>query len=490
MKQLEMVSDNEPYTMKVSSPILTDTARMARFVGHLGLLTFLALSILMAHERVLLTDSAAQLFELIQRGTFVIYDHRYTMAVTQLLPLLGIKLGLPLPFLVILYSSAAPLLAYLVFLLLAYRWHNTRSALLLLLPLLCIRHTFFHAISETYSLLIYATLLHALLQRQSHTPLHYVALVLCIIACVFVHPIGMFFALFLLGYHFVDYHFRPKSGLTIAAAVLIVSAIVKLQLPSGHDSSYMPTLADIIYRLAHPNEIQILHGLTSSPISFCALALYATALTGHLCKRRWLLLAWGIVFNAGFFLLSAVIYYADNSSIAFERTWLPLVFFAGIPLTSFHWPAPARRFPLTTLPAIALLAGLLVTDIKIVRLGRDYRERLDALQTLVDHGRRNGHRKLVIPLQEFRPRHAVDSWATAFETLILSSLHGPDSSVTLYLEEQEPFRTDNSDYQVLDAYLAVPWNRLWNYNTLNPRYFRLPAQPYVAIDAAGSDNRL
>lgn len=469
--------------MKASSPILTDTSRMARIAGHLGLLAFLALSILMAHERVLLTDSAAQLFELIQRGTFVIYDHRYTMAVTQLPPLLGIKLGLPLPLLIILYSSAAPLLAYLVFLLLAYRWHNTRTALLLLLPLVCLRHTFFHAISETYSLLIYAPLLLALLQRHSHTLLHYVALVLCIVACVFVHPIGMFFVLFLLGYHFVDRRLRPSPDLLVGIAILVVSAIVKMQLPSGHDSSYMPTPADIFYRLAHPKEIQILHGLTSSPISFCALALYATALIAHLYKRRWLLLAWGVVFNAGFFLLSAVTYYADNSFIAFERTWLPLVFFAGVPLTAIHLPDSARRFPLTTLPAIALLAGLLMTDIKIVRLGHNYRERLDALQTLVDQGRHNGHRKLVTPLREFRSHHAVDSWATAFETLFLSSLSSPDSSVTLYLEEQEPFQANNSDYQVTDAYLAVPWNRLWNYNTLDPRYFRLPAQSYVAIDA-------
>lgn len=471
--------------MKVSTSILTDTARTARLIGHLGLLAFLALSILMAHERVLLTDSAAQLFELIQRGTFVIYDHRYTMAITQLLPLLGIKLGLPMPILIILYSSAAPLLAYLAFLLLAYRWHNTRSALLLLLPLVCLRHTFFHAISETYSLMIYATLLHALLQRHSHTLLHNGALILCIAACVFIHPIGMFFALFLLGYHLVDFRFRPTSSLLIAAAVLIVSAIVKLQLPSGHDSSYMPTLADVAYRLTHPSELPVLRGLVTTPCGFFALIFYAAALIWHYREHRWSLMAWGLVFNVAFFLLSVVVYHSDTGHIALERTWLPLVFFAAVPLTNRHFPILAPRYLLPVACAM-----LLLTYVRITVLSHQYSHRLDAMQTLVDTNRNQGRHKIVVPRKDFESHFRYNSWATAFETLILSSLSSPDSSATLYLEEEEPFRTDHPDYQATDAYLAVPWNRLWKYTTLNPRYFHLPAQPYVAIDASALGDNL
>lgn len=182
-----------------------------RLIGHIGFLLLLVMSVVLAKERVLFVDSAAQLFELIQRGTFVIYDHRYTMAVTQLLPLAGIKLGLPMPMLVVLYSLSAPLLAYLAFLLLAYCVKDLRLALLLLLPMLCLRHTFFHAISETFSMMIYATLLLALLRHRRNTVLHAVGIFLCTLACVFMHPIGIFFVLFLLGYHLVDNGFKPTS---------------------------------------------------------------------------------------------------------------------------------------------------------------------------------------------------------------------------------------------------------------------------------------
>ena len=223
---------------------LNDTATLARLAGHLGFLILLAMSVVLASERVLFVDSAAQLFEMIQRENFVIYDHRYTMAVTQLLPLIGIKIGLPLPILVVLYSMSAPLLAYLAFLLLAYRIKDLPLALLLLLPMLCIRHTFFHAISESFSLAIYATLLLALLRHRSGTVLHAVGVVLCTAACVFMHPIGMFFVVFLLGYHLVSN--RLSVPFIVSTATLLAAVIIKMNLGSGHDASYMPTVADTL----------------------------------------------------------------------------------------------------------------------------------------------------------------------------------------------------------------------------------------------------
>lgn len=449
---------------------------IGRLVGHLGFLLLIAMSILMAQERVLLVDSAAQLFELIQRGTFVIYDHRYTMAVTQLLPLAGIKLGLPLPVLVVLYSVSAPLLAYLVFLLLAYRLKDLPLALLLLLPMLCIRHTFFHAISETFAMTIYATLLLAFLRHRRNSVLHAIGLALCTLACVFMHPIGIFFVLFLLGYHLVDQGFKPTPPLLVGASTLLVAAVVRMQLPSGHDASYMPTAADVVYLLRHPAEMKVLQPLVGrlADLYLYPLALYAVVLAMHLRRRQWLRLVWGMGFNVAFILMTAIVYHADTGHIAVERAWLPLVFFAGVPFVCECRPRRPQALLLLFAALLLLACG------KIVDSSKHYRHRLDALQSIVDCGRRNGHRKLVAEAVSFEPRFKVRSWATAFETLMLSSMQGPDGTVTLYLDEM-PYVATNPDYQVLDAYLAVPWNRLWNYSTLDPRYFRLPPQPYVLL---------
>lgn len=451
---------------------------IGRLVGHLGFLLLIAMSIVLSRERVLFVDSAAQLFELIQRGTFVIYDHRYTMAITQLLPLAGIKLGLPLPALVVLYSVSAPLLAYLVFLLLAYRLKDLPLALLLLLPMLCIRHTFFHAISETFSLMIYATLLLALLRHRCGGIVRIVGIALCTVACVFMHPIGMFFVLFLLGYHLLDNWRQPTSAFWVGGAALMAAVVVKLNLPSGHDATYMPSVTDALFCLAHPARVavarrwfELLPDLYLYPV-----ALYGVALVWHLRRRQWLRMGWGLTFSLAFFLMTAVVYHADEGSVAVERAWLPLVFFAGVPVVCEVAPALCRRRQAAALLLFA--AVLLLAYGKIVDSSKYYRQRLMALQSVVDYGRREGYRKMVAEADRFESHFKVRSWATAFETLILSSMQGSKGTVTLYLEEQSPF-VDIPDYHVQDAYLAVPWNRLWSYSTLNPRYFRLPLQSTV-----------
>lgn len=464
---------------------------LGRLVGHLGFLILMVMSVVLAQERVLFVDSAAQLFEMIQRESFVIYDHRYTMAVTQLLPLVGIKIGLSLPMLVVLYSVAAPLLAYLAYLLLAYRVKDLPLALLLLLPMLCMCHTFFHAISETFSLMIYATLLLALLKHRRNTLLHAVGVVLCTVACVFMHPIGMFFVVFLLGYHLVEsvgtrravsaevFSCCQWKGLALVpmAVTLVASVIVKMSLTSGHDAGYMPHWADVVGCLRHPDEITVVKKLFDGTVGLylIPLILYVLGLVWHVCRHQWSRLAWCLVFNVGFIFLTAVVYRTDSSPICVERAWLPLAFFAGVPVMCEVFSAGRIQNALSA----ALLALLMCSFGTIVHNSKPYRLRLDLLQTVIDKERTAGHRKIVAPISEV-PVVEVQSWAVAFETLILSSWNGPDGTVTLYCDEL-PYDEAASDYEVVDAYLAVPWNRLWNYSTLNPRYFRLPQQSYVVV---------
>lgn len=450
---------------------------IGRLAGHLGFLLLIAMSIVLAPERVLFVDSAAQLFEMIQRGSFVIYDHRYTMAVTQLLPLAGIKLGLPLYLLVVLYSVAAPLLAYLVFLLLAYRVKDIPLALFLLLPLLCIRHTFFHAISESFSLMVYATLLLALLRhRGGNRWLHSLGVLLTTIACVFMHPIGLFFVVFLLGYHFVDSHCKPTVAFLVGIATLAVAAVVKMSLPSGHDADYMPSLHDVLFYLSHPSELKVVGHLFERMLDFYLypLALYIVALVWHIRGRQWVRMAFCLAFNVGFFLMTAIVYRTDASFICVERAWLPLIFFAGVPVVCEI--VPAQKQPVQRWALLLFMLALLLDFGKIADTSRHYHQRLERLQSVLDASRQAGQYKLVTDLASAKEQFDVQSWATAFETLILSSMHDSRNSATLYLEEEEPFMADNPDYAVEDAFLAVPWNRLWNYSTLNPRYFQLPLQ--------------
>lgn len=474
-----------------------DNTLWLRLLGHAVLLALAVMSVVLAPERVLYTDSAAQFFELIQRRTFVIYDHRFTMAVTQLLPLLAIRFSLPLPVVLAAYSVSAPLLAWLVFCLVAYGLRQPRVAALLLLPLLGISHTFFHAISETFSLMVYATLLLALLQtamRPSFVSRLFFSLIvaLTVLAVVFIHPIGLFFVLFLVGFRLAENRFRITPELIVATLVLVAAVALRATMISGHDASYMVTAADVRYSLTHFFELTIVRKLVARCwLCLVALALYLLALLRHIGQRRWLPLAYGVAFNLAFIAMTAIVYRNDAGNIAVERAWLPLLFFAGVPLFAQGGREPdpsglqGRPLAANAVTRVLQLLFVLLALLSLVRIAHisdTYRQRLDTMQGALDQWRRDGHRKVVCLSPDLLPLQPP-SWATAFESLILSSLQSPDSTVTLYVEEP-PVDLDATagDYQTLDAFLAVPWNRLWNYSTLHPRYFRLPLQPSLVLD--------
>lgn len=461
--------------------------KIPQLIGHIGFLILIMLSAVIANERVIFIDSAAQLFEMIQRDWFVIYDHRYTMAITQSLPLLFIKLRLPLQAIVIAYSVSAPLLAYGAYLIITYVLRDVRLGLALLLPLLCMRHTFFHAISESFSLMVYAILLAALLLHRPKEDssigrriLHTVCIALLTAAAVFIHPIGMFFVLFLIGYHLVDNHFRPNTPLVVASIVLLACVVIRSFNISGHDSGFIPTTSDVIYAITHPAELKVVNGLGHRLADFYIypIVLYIAVAVHHIRHRQWARLGYGILFNVCFILMTAIVYRRDNSPICVERAWLPLIFFSAIPFVSEVVPSLSHRSKQIWL--VLMSATLLFGFAKIVDTSKHYRQRKEKIEQITETANRMGTHKMVASNNDFNGLFDIDSWCTAFESMLISALQGPDRTINIYIEDG-PLQADNPDYSVTDAFLAVPWWRLWNYSTLRPRWFSLPEQPFARL---------
>lgn len=464
-----------------------------QLIGHIGFIILIMLSAVIANERVIFIDSAAQLFEMIQRDWFVIYDHRYTMAITQLLPLLFIKLQLPLQAIIVAYSISAPLLAYGAYLIITYVLRDVKLGLALLLPILCMRHTFFHAISESFSLMIYAILLAALLLHRPKGDasvgkriLHAVCIALLTVAAVFIHPIGMFFVVFLVGYFLIDDKFRPNLSLILSFAVLVLCVILRSTSVSGHDSDYLPTTADVIYAITHPADMKVVIGFVHrlADLYIYPIVLYIAVATYHIRHRQWIRLTYGILFNVGFILMTAIVYRWDNSAVCVERAWIPLIFFAAIPFVCEVVPNLSLRGKQIWL---ALMAVVLVLGyIKIIDTSKHYHQRKAKIEQITELANRAGTHKMVASHNDLDGVFDIDSWCTSFESMLISALQGPNRTINIYIED-EPLQADNPDYGVTDAFLAVPWWRLWNYSTLRPRWFSLPEQPFAKLTFNNGD---
>ena len=119
-----------------------------QITGHLFFLGLALISVLFWKERQAF-DAAHYLFELTNSKFFYIAHHRPIGFVSQILPLIGVWLKLPLSFVAILYSLGDILWYYLIFLLLAYGFETRKGIVSLLLILsLTVRYSFFCPVTE------------------------------------------------------------------------------------------------------------------------------------------------------------------------------------------------------------------------------------------------------------------------------------------------------------------------------------------------------
>ena len=220
-------------------------------LGHLALLALLFLSVWFAEERVLLVDSAYQLFYDINHESILINDHRFSMVLSQLVPWLLIKLHIPLRWLIVAYSASFTAIAYGCFIVAAHILHNWKTAALMVFSILAMQSTFFHCISETFQLMFFAPLLYALICHEQRGAAYWPALVVTAAATFFIHPVAIFFFLYIILFRLIDRH-RIDLPLLVAAVLLIVFLAIKMLVgQSGHDSSFMPTSESLTYALEH-----------------------------------------------------------------------------------------------------------------------------------------------------------------------------------------------------------------------------------------------
>ena len=448
---------------------------------HAVLLALLGLALWFAEERVLLIDSAYQLFYDINHESILINDNRFTMVLSQLLPWLLIKLHVPLRWVIVAYSASFVLIAYACFLLAGHWLGNRKAALLMLFTLLGMRATFFHCISETFQLMFFAPLLYALVCSGKRGWLRWAALLLTEVAAFFIHPIALFFIAFIVLYRWID---RRRFEMPIAVTSLLLVACMVMKMlcgQSGHDQSFIPTGETLSYALSHffsLNSIGFFYAHFADLYLF-PLLLWLLTLVGYARNRQWLKLAFVGLFVMGFFAMSVVVYWQGDGPIGMERTYLPLFFFIGLAFLEDELPR-LRRWQKAV---FYILFAVLIT-FSLVRIGtstRPYANRLAEISTIATQARDEGQQKLIITRSTAEEIFPINIWGLALESMLYTARDGANQMVTIYMEEDDFDRSDEDLYNNPEVYVSVNWWKRWEVKDLNPHYFRLPSQGYKEL---------
>lgn len=454
--------------------------------GHIAFGVLFLLALWFAEERVLLTDSAYQLFDDINSGGMLVNDNRFSMVLSQLLPWLMIKLHLPLKLIIIGYSLSFLLLCYACYLLTAYLLKDRKAAVLMVFAFIGICSTFFHCISETFQLMFYAPMVYALAvynpgtERRRKT-LRWVGLVLAEVLAFFIHPVAVFFLLFIIGFRLIDGNrLRVDSTTVVLSVVLVLCVGVKLLAgQSGHDQSFMPngdTAKALLSFFSVPSFDYFRQKIF---VYLIPIMLWLLTLVGYARQRQWLKLSFVSLYVIAFFVLSVVIYWKGDGPIGMERTYLPLFFFMGLPFFYDELPRLKQWMQWTVYGCCLLMT--VVSFRGIMKEMTNYANRLQEVHQIAEYGRQQGQHKLIVTQSTAERLFPINMWGLALESMMYSARDGADQTVTIYIEDDDFDRSNADFYDNPEVYMSVNWWKRWEVKDLNPCYFQLPAQGYKEL---------
>lgn len=463
--------------------------KMLRVAGHVVFGLLIVFSIVWAYARVFYIDSAYQLFSMINTGTFSVNDGRYAMVLSQLLPLLCLKLHLPLPFIVVAYSLSFVLMAYLCYLLLLYVLKDGRTAVCMFCVFLCMRQTFMHCISETFQLMFFAFLLYGLLARSGMRKrfgpavLYAVALLFLTACCVFIHPVAIFFLAFILLYIWVDEGFRLRREILFFLGISVLLLAVKFLLPSegAHDASFLLPLPELLAKLPGFLHFGSLNFFVEHFFDFYYFPILCFLWTSVFYIRRkkvWKSLFY-IGFNLCFFFITIWIYFAGDGPIGMERSFLPLVFFTALPFVREVMPECRPR----TRRIACLLLLLLLTHslVRIAMKAQVYEQRLQCMDRVLDEAKAQGVYKVLVEKEVSESLGIGYNWGAGIESLMYSAVrHGGEGCANLFvydnLEELKIY-----EFTTTDRFAFVPWWIYLKTSEINTEYFPLKDGPFYLL---------
>lgn len=441
----------------------------------------IALAVYFAKERIIYTDTAVYMDVMIQERSLFIATNRFISIFAQLLPVLGIYLGLPLSTLILLYSLNAMLLPAIGTFICFHVFKSKETALGLLLFYLIMNFwLFYYPVSEFQMGLCFLFVYHAFLlhyfKKENRKPWIFIIISLFMMATIAIsHPLSLFVIGAWLVWWLLEYPYGRKWILAFPVTVAVTSCLIRdhffkaLVGEQAYDEQkregvqhFLRPLKDYFNGALYPSFLKTLTGHY-----FVFLLMFAILIAYFILRKKWLqaILLPSIVF--AFWLLVTVSFPDTPYGTYAEHLYQAVPFFVALAFGRYV-------FEIIYPPMIRFLFLLGCSGIMLVKIYSNHHyfsRRLQWYRNFIslmhDHGIQKG---------ALNPDYALsvnkyDYWASRYESLLLSSLDGPDSSV----------------------YFLVVWNaerlnkNLERSDIFNPDYYHLDnRQPFIILDSIAS----
>ena len=415
-------------------------------------------------ERMLFYDAPFVAFRLINLGELQIAEHRYGSFITQMVPLAGSWLQLPLKLILIGYNLSFPVFYLLVGLLLI-RWRAYPFVILLALYLsLFVSNAYFWTNNEVHQGTAWLMLWMGFLwraQEQEYNPW----IVLCgslplMFLAVFTHPLLIFSTVFLWVFLLVDKRFRkfPTWLLLSLSTVLFLLVFIKQQMSRGgwYDASKIEQITkanagEMLQAFGNEMSLTFLKQMAVNYWLFPLLLLFGL-FTLLQQRRRWQLL-WTLGSLTAFYLMLCLSF-PDWVTFHAESEWMTFSLIGVTPFVFYGLPC------YTAMRAAGLLALIFV--VRLLYMAADapkFVKRQELRHQMVAQMRAKGLTK--VALLDARQELSFDGlppWALPVESMYASVFQGDTVQRTvIVIDSGKAAQVENLPV----AQLAAPWELYW-----------------------------
>lgn len=439
---------------------------------------FLLGAVFFYKERILNYDTSFYLFKIIYFDGFNIESNRITIVLTQVLPLIAYKLGMPMKAIMIAYSLNFALLYYGIFCVLYHGIRSRSGGYLLIVSLIWgVLHNFFYIVTETHQAVAYGVLFYGLVFHEAWEKkrpiLYFASVFIAGFLTYFSHPVGFLLLGFVVLWKvLLETKVLSWQKMLFLAIVVISMPILKSFIVShnAYEGSFFANLTKWHEILPALHQKYIFKYLLNKILTTYLVVLIVGVISVYGLYRsgQRLALAGYVGYVIVFILLTLVLYHEEGAEHGAEKDYMPLVFIVAMPF--FHdmkesripWQLRQRIWAIGTLFSILLIAFG----------SRFYAKKLHYLNDLISQAKATKKYKWIMRYEDYDVSRGNVHWPLATETLLFSAMKDPNECVTYYLMFNEQELKD-IDLNHPNTLMVVNFWTLFDASQLPKKYFHL-----------------
>jgi hypothetical protein len=461
----------------------------------LSLVTLTALGILLAgaflfyKERMFFADASFILFNVINKQTLFIQEHRCGSFITQAFPLLAAKLHLPMRAIVIAYSVSFNIFYLAVAGLVARLRYYGLAIIMGLYYLLFVSDSYFWTNNEIHQAIAWMFLFFAAIlyphRKRASMFLFVPVFILLAALTIFTHFAVIIPFVFLWVYFIIDksnWPFSRAMSITLSCLIaLVIGAKFAITKQHTYDNNYVHhithfSLEDIFKSFVAPVTLMFYKRCLTN--YWMAVILMAIGIFHLLRKGKKKQAIWCIVSFIGYIMIVGMAFCDfDQNVVAFhmETEWQSMGIIAATPFVFSVLPSlkPSNATWVLVVVCVVRLAY-------IAAAAPPFRERLQFEEGILAQMKHKNISKLALYEKEEFLQKCMLSWAVTYETLLFSAMHEDNPQPTFAFinkdnhEALERLKNRNAFYGV--------WGMYRN-EELNSKYFSIDTtQPYAIMD--------